>query len=235
MNRRRRKHVMARLRDARKTTVRAAGSSHRHRWLKARHGVQQPPKRIHTPRNGKRLELNFFVFCFFNYLAISARRRAFIYSCRRFQSFLVSHRHRLCEDVARNTVLHVDISAHHSPHGHRFLLTLVGALNFKFLSKPEISSISLSLRSKLVTSKFCCRRFAELDLGITLRPRCVDQRSRTCAGVLPCASEIFLMTGWSNRRGVSAAIFISHSMKLWGPKDEYAVTLMSCCLASSIR
>ena len=154
------------------------------------------------------------LFCFFDYLAISARRRAFIYSCRRFQSFLVSHRHRLCEDVARNTVLHVDISAHPSPHGHRFLLTLVGALNFKFLSKPEISSISLSLRSKLVTSKFCCRRFAELDLGITLRPRCVDQRSRTCAGVLPCASEIFLMTGWSNRRGVSAAIFMSHSMKL---------------------
>jgi hypothetical protein len=35
----------------------------------------------------------------------------------------------------------------------------------------------------------------------------------TCAGVLPCASAILVMTGWSNSRGVSAATFMSHSMK----------------------
>ena len=114
----------------------------------------------------------------------------------------------------------------------RVRLTFSGSLNLRPLLRPLISAISLSLRSKLVTSKFCANLPWLLLFGITATFLCVAHRSKTCAGVFPCLSATDLMVGWSKSSGVSLALCMPSSRNDCGPNDEYAVTAMPSSCAN---
>jgi hypothetical protein len=66
------------------------------------------------------------------------------------------------------------------------------------VSKLSIAASSSVLSSKSKTSMFSAMRCALVDFGMTERPCCTPQRSRTWAGLLPCALAMFSMVGLSS-------------------------------------